>query len=173
MATLIYSNLFSTANPGRPLQSRPYNATEAIDGDNAVGVLTTTLLNDAAGVIELIPVPIGKQLYAVQLTWGRGDTSGSPTLATNLLLRVTDKSGNNVDQLVYAPVLSAAQATTLHIMVPLLPAAQATSSTLGSVQVGAGLAAGPAQSFGRLVLQNTAAAATAAQVNFTIAAQWK
>ena len=173
MPTLIYSNLFRTSAPGVPLSFRPYSATEALDGDNCVATLTTTLLNDAAGVIELIPVPLGKQLFKVEMAWGRADTSGSPTLAVNLLLRITDKNGVNVDQFVAAPVLSAAQATPLSVIIPLLPAAAATSSVAGSVQVGAGMPAGPAQGMGRLVLQNTAAAATAAQVTFSLLALWK
>jgi len=176
MATLLYSNLFSTAVPGRPLSPRPYNALEAIDGDCCSATLTTALEGDAAGVIELIPVPLHKQLVKVEMTWGRADTNGTPLLAANLLLRLTDKLGVNYDSFIVGltpTLLGAAQATPYGVLIPLLPAAQATASVAGSIQCGMGVTGGPAQGFGRIVLQNTAAAATAAQVTFTLYATWK
>lgn len=173
MATLIYSPAFRSDSTGRALPPRPFGAREGFDGDCIPITLTTTFLNDAAGVAEILPIPLGRQLIRVSLTWGRGDTGGSPTYATSLLLRVTDKNGNNVDQLVSTPVLSAAQATPLVTLIPLLPSTPATNVATGSVTVGSGATNGSQLGYGRLVLQNSAAAATAAQVTLTLLAEWK
>jgi hypothetical protein len=161
-----YFSSFFDAN-GVALPPRPFNSPMSGDPDCIQAAMSTAFLGDAAGVLELMPVPLGKQLVHIAALWGRADTNGTPTLATALYLRVTDKNGVNVDQLLYTPVMSAAQATPLSTYFPLQPSAGA----LGPI--GGGLPAGTAAGYGRIVLKNTAAAATAAAVNFTLYASWK
>lgn len=162
-----YFSSFFDAN-GVALPPRPFNSPMSHDSDCIQAAMSTTFLNDAVGVLELIPVPLGKQLVHLSALWGRADTNASPTLATTLILRVTDKNGVNVDSAaLITPAMNAAQITPLGFYFPLLPSAGA----LGAI--GSGLPAGTAAGYGRLVLKNTAAAATAAAVNFTLFAAWK
>lgn len=159
-----YSSFFD-AN-GVALPPRPFNAPLSNDSDCLQQLMSTTFLGDAVGVLELMPVPLGKQIVHVAVSWGRADTNGTPTLATGLYLRLTDKNGVNVDQLLYTPVMSAAGGP-IGTYFPLQPSVGA----LGPI--GGGLPAGTAAGYGRLVLKNTAAAATAAAVNFILYAAWK
>ena len=160
-----YFSSFFDAN-GVALPPRPFNSPMSADSDCIQAAMTTTFLNDAAGVLELMPVPLGKQIIHVAVSWGRADTNGTPTLATALYLRVSDKLGNIVDTLLYTPVMSAAGGP-IGTYFPLQPSAGA----LGPI--GGGLPNGTAAGYGRLVLKNTAAAATAAAVNVTLYAAWK
>jgi hypothetical protein len=172
MSTYYNATLFDTS--GNALSPRPFYGPMDLDGDVAQATLTTAYLGDAAGFFSLMPIPLGKQILTVSLTWARAaDTNGSPTLAQSIVLRTIDgTAAATVTDTVLATTanysalgMAAAGTAPTGFILPLLP------STAGSGACGIGIS--NAKPYGYLGLKITATAATAQSALVTMHCTWK
>lgn len=157
-AATTYSSRFTTA--GVPVSGRPFTAPVGLCADTVSDTVPTTSLDDIGDFRGLLPLPSGKTLVLLGYKNGDLDSGGGAALDGDLVLRQTDKNGNNTDTVVAdLSVLGALSAANTSFIWTVPDQFISGSADADDVVV--------------LGLKILAAASTAASGNLTVYAQWR